>query len=101
MPEKDAPGGELVLNTTDDGQARIRLRAVDGTASLSQREIAERFGKNVRTIDEHIQNVVAQRRYDEFDVKRRAADAGTADKGDAVMLERLTASIDQSRGGHG
>ena len=59
MPETDAPGGDLVLYTTDDGQARIQLRAVDGTAWLSQRGIAELFGKDVRTINEHIQNVVA------------------------------------------
>lgn len=59
MPETDAPGGELVLYTTDDGQARIQQRAVDGTAWLSQRGIAELFGKNVRTVNEHIQNVAA------------------------------------------
>lgn len=57
MPESDAPGGEIVLYTTDDGQSHIQLRAVGGTAWLSQREISELFDKDVRTVSEHIQNV--------------------------------------------
>lgn len=57
MSEADVPGGELVLYTTDDGLARIQLRAVDGTAWLSQRGIAELFAKDVRTVNEHIRNI--------------------------------------------
>jgi hypothetical protein len=57
MSESDVPGGEIVLYTTDDGQAHIQLRAVNGTAWLSQREISELFDKDVRTVNEHIQNV--------------------------------------------
>jgi hypothetical protein len=33
--------GELILYTTDDGTAGIRLRADDGTVWLSQLEMAE------------------------------------------------------------
>lgn len=59
MFDSDTPGGEIVLYTTDDGLSRIQLRAVDGTAWLSQRGIADLFGKDVRTINEHIQNIVS------------------------------------------
>ncbi|GGE93646.1 virulence RhuM family protein [Stappia taiwanensis] len=52
--------GEIILYTTDDGAATIGLRAVDGTAWLSQKEIAELFDKDVRTINEHIHNVFAE-----------------------------------------
>ena len=52
--------GELILYTTDDGAAIIGLRAVDGTVWLSQREIADLFDKDVRTINEHIHNVFAE-----------------------------------------
>ena len=49
--------GELILYSTEDGATTIRLRAVDGTVWLSQREIAELFDKDVRTVNEHIRNV--------------------------------------------
>ncbi|MGY0557637.1 virulence RhuM family protein [Lysobacter sp. A421] len=52
--------GELILYSTEDGTASIGLRAVDGTAWLSQREIAELFDKDVRTVNEHIQNIFAE-----------------------------------------
>lgn len=49
--------GELILYNTDDGAATVGLRAVDGTVWLSQREIAELFEKDVRTVNEHIKNL--------------------------------------------
>ena len=52
--------GELILYSTEDGTATIGLRAVDGTVWLSQREIAELFDKDVRTVNEHIKNVYAE-----------------------------------------
>ena len=52
--------GELILYNTEDGTATIGLRAVDGTVWLSQREIAELFDKDVRTVNEHIRNVFAE-----------------------------------------
>ncbi|MFJ6280800.1 virulence RhuM family protein [Arthrobacter subterraneus] len=54
----DGPG-ELVLYTTEDGLAHVQLRAIAGTAWLPQRGIAELFGKDVRTINEHIQNIIS------------------------------------------
>ena len=52
--------GELILYSTEDGVATVGLRAVDGTVWLSQRELAELFDKDVRTINEHIRNVFAE-----------------------------------------
>src|SRR5262245_15947125 len=52
--------GELVLYSTEDGVATIGLRAVDGTVWLSQREIAELFDKDVRTVNEHIRNIFTE-----------------------------------------
>jgi len=46
--------GELILYTTEDGLTEIQLRAVDGTAWLTQRQMAELFDKDIRTINEHI-----------------------------------------------
>jgi hypothetical protein len=52
--------GELILYTTEDGSSTVGLRAVDGTVWLSQREIAELFDKDVRTVNEHIHNIYAE-----------------------------------------
>lgn len=52
--------GELILYSTEDGAATVGLRAVDGTVWLSQREIAELFDKDVRTVNEHIKNVFSE-----------------------------------------
>lgn len=50
-------GSELLLFQTEDGQTRIQVRLEDETVWLSQKQLAELFQKNVRTISEHIQNI--------------------------------------------
>lgn len=52
-----APAGELVLYTTDDGQARIECRFVGDSIWLTQALIAELYDKDVRTISEHLNNI--------------------------------------------
>jgi hypothetical protein len=56
-PEIPERSSELVLYQAADGETRIQVRLLDGTVWLSQRLIAELFQKNVRTVNEHIQNV--------------------------------------------
>lgn len=60
MSERADAAGELVLYTSDDGLAHVQLRAVEGSAWLTQLQIAELFDKDVRTINEHIQNIVGE-----------------------------------------
>lgn len=46
--------GELILYRTEDGRTDIHLRAIDGTVSLTQREMAELFettSQNISTKD--------------------------------------------------
>lgn len=52
--------GELILYTTSDGQARINLRALDGTVWLTQQQLAELFGVSVANVSLHIQNILAE-----------------------------------------
>lgn len=54
MSEKD----ELILYRTEDGQTDIHLRATDGTAWLTQAEIAELFETSKQNISLHIRNVL-------------------------------------------
>ena len=51
--------GELILYRSQDGSARIQLRAVDGTVWLTQAEIAELFGITPQTVTRHIQAIYA------------------------------------------
>jgi hypothetical protein len=49
--------GELLLYTDDNGDVRLHVRLVDETVWLSQALIAELYGKDVRTISEHLRNI--------------------------------------------
>lgn len=53
------PGGEFLLYQSDDGLIRIETRMLDETVWLSQSDMAELFGKDKRTISEHIRNLFA------------------------------------------
>lgn len=51
---------ELILYTTEDGQASIRLRAEDGSVWLSQQEMADLFATSKPNINQHVKHVLAE-----------------------------------------
>lgn len=53
-------GGELLLYTTEDGEARVQLRAVDGAVWLTQEQMAGLFGRERSVITKHIGNVFGE-----------------------------------------
>ena len=53
----DDPSPGLVLYTSSDGATRLQLRVDHKTFWLTQRQSAELFQKDVRTINEHLQNI--------------------------------------------
>ena len=56
----DSPNGELILYTTEDGAANIKLRVADGTVWLTQLELAELFQTSKQNISLHVKNVLAE-----------------------------------------
>ncbi len=52
------PRSEIVLYQTEDGGNRIHVRLENETVWLTQKHMAELFQKDVRTINEHIQNIL-------------------------------------------
>jgi hypothetical protein len=60
MSDQPAPNSEFILYQTEDGRTRIQCRFENETVWLTQKLMAELFGKDVRTINEHIQNVFAE-----------------------------------------
>jgi hypothetical protein len=59
MPDAHGPesASEIVFFQTDDGRSRIQVRLEGETVWLSQRLLADLFQKDVRTINEHVQNI--------------------------------------------
>ncbi|MEQ9849423.1 virulence RhuM family protein [Pectobacterium brasiliense] len=55
-----APAGEFLLFQSDDGRARVECRFETETLWLSQASMAELYGKDVRTINEHLINIFAE-----------------------------------------
>ena len=49
----------IVLYQTEDGRTRIQCRFENETIWLTQKLMAELFQKDVRTINEHIQTIIA------------------------------------------
>ena len=52
--------GEILLYQTEDKLERIQVHLQGETVWLSQRQMADLFQKDVRTVNEHIQNVYAE-----------------------------------------
>ena len=65
------PGGQFILYQTEDGRTRIECRFENETIWLSQKLMAELFKKDVRTINEHIQNIFAEGELAEESVIRK------------------------------
>lgn len=59
-PRSSSSAGEIVLYTTEDGLASVQLRAIDGSAWLSQRDIAELFQVTPQAITQHIQAIYGE-----------------------------------------
>ncbi len=63
--------GEILLYETEDGRARVECRFEGETLWLSQTLIAELFGKDVRTINEHLRGIYAEGELDPSRTIRR------------------------------
>jgi hypothetical protein len=51
------PPTELILYQAEDGRTKLDVRLLGDTVWLTQKQMAELFQKDVRTVNEHIQNV--------------------------------------------
>ena len=75
--------GEFILYQTQDGRTRLEVRMAHETVWLSQKAMADLFQKDVRTINDHIRNIIAEGELREDSVIRKyritAADAKTYD----------------------
>ncbi len=61
LPERRASSSEIVFYQSEDGRSRIEVRLEDNTVWLTQRMLAELFQKDVRTVNEHVQNIYSEK----------------------------------------
>jgi hypothetical protein len=71
MDSSDSKQPSLILYQTEDGQTRLQVRLENQTVWLTQKHMAELFQKDVRTINEHIQNVFEEGELDSNSVIRK------------------------------
>ena len=69
-PPDQPVNSELILYQTEDGITRIDVRLEGETVWLTQKIMAELFQKDVRTINEHMQNIFAEKELDPESVIR-------------------------------
>jgi hypothetical protein len=67
MAEEPKSDSELLLYQTEDGRTRVEVRLENETVWLTQKQLAELFEKDVRTVNEHIQNI-----FEEGELRRGA-----------------------------
>ena len=60
MKDEPLPQSEIILYQTEDGRTRIQCRFENETIWMTQALLAELFQKDVRTINEHLQNIFAE-----------------------------------------
>jgi hypothetical protein len=61
MQDASKNDSELVIYQTEDGRTRVEVRLENETVWLTQKQLAELFEKDVRTVNEHIQNIFEEK----------------------------------------
>jgi len=63
--------GEMVIYPGKDGRLRVQAQLHDDSLWLSQKQMAELFGVDVRTVNEHLKNIFQSNELDENSVIRK------------------------------
>ena len=61
MQDASKNDSELVIYQTEDGRTRVEVRLENETVWLTQKQLAELFEKDLRTVNEHIQNIFEEK----------------------------------------
>lgn len=74
---KELQKGEIIIYTSEDGSISLDTKLENDTIWLTQKQMAELFDKNIRTVNEHINNIFKE---------------GELDKSLVIRNFRITAS---------
>lgn len=62
---------QIIIYNSQDGQTKVEVKLSDETVWLSQKQMAQLFDKDVRTINEHVKNVFSDGELEENSVIRK------------------------------
>ena len=85
--------GEIVLYNTEDGLARVQLRAADGTVWLTQAQIAELFDTTKQNVSLHLRNLLAERELAETSVVKESLTTAADGKAYGTLWYSLEAIL--------
>lgn len=71
MNTSEQPESKIVIYTSDDGKVSLETKLDNDTLWLTQKQMAELFDKNVRTINEHINNLFKEGELEKTSVIRK------------------------------
>lgn len=91
--KKDYQQSNIILYTTEDGQAKLQVKIEHETVWLTQDQMAELFNKGRTTITEHIQNAFSEGELNEKSVCREFRRTGTDSKEYSVKHYNLDVII--------
>jgi hypothetical protein len=60
MDQAQKPNSQIIIYQSKSGQTKIEVRLQNETVWLTQKMMAELFQKDVRTINEHIRNILEE-----------------------------------------
>jgi hypothetical protein len=66
----EGKNNQIIIYNTPDGETKLEVKLENETVWLTQKQMAEVFDKDVRTINEHIQKVFFDQELDENSVIR-------------------------------
>ena len=64
--ENEFQKGEIVIYTSEDGSVSLDTKLENETIWLTQKQMAELFDKNIRTVNEHINNIFKEGELDKI-----------------------------------
>ena len=67
---KEIQKGEIIIYTSENGSISLDTKLENDTIWLTQKQMAELFDKNIRTINEHINNIFKEGELDKNSVIR-------------------------------
>ena len=68
--DKELQKGEIIIYTSEDGSISLDTKLENDTIWLTQKQMAELFDKNIRTVNEHINNIFKEGDLDKISVIR-------------------------------
>lgn len=65
LPTETGNQQQIQICQSDDGQIQLQIKIKQETVWLSQRQMSELFGKDIRTVNEHIKNIYKEQELNE------------------------------------